>query len=276
MNFFPHISQEEQKKEWFCLWQPIINKLKSNADHTESNFINCLNTKNGTALFPYNWYSIKHLTEFALSNAENIKDIFSNISTKIKPNQENDNNEIIQQMLTEIKVIPALVLFGFKDIVYCRKDGVDFEAKLNGTSYGIEATYICGPNFKTQEKYLENSAYKQLSPVYLFKQKKLINRLKSIYDNKEKQVTKYEYNPSNAIICIMTNLEETDPFWLEHDQHNGKHPIQSFIDSRNIPTILMGAGLNLYISTKLNTLLSPFDREQYVTLAYGIDSKTGA
>lgn len=275
MNNFPHIPEAEQQKRWFCLWKAIIDKLIISKDCNESDLIILLNKEQGTDLFPANWQTLKHITEFALSEAKNANKIFSKIPASIKLNQNGPagtNKSIIEALFAEIQTIPLLSVLNFQNITYV-EEGIDFEAKLDDSIYVIEATYITGPNFKTQTVVHSENCNNSESCLYLIITHKLIHFLKRKYQAKEEQVLKHGHSRSNSIIIILTNLFETHPFWLEAQPHECKHPIQSFVDACEIPTIVFGSGLNLYVSEKLSSALPMFDKNRYLELAYGFDVK---
>src|ERR1700733_440040 len=257
---------EEQQKEWYLLWKPIIERCQECANANEIHLLQVLSNNEGT----FTWKTLKHLTEFTLNNAQSTSAIFSCISNKIKTNKD-DQNEIIQEMLSEIRVIPCLVIFGFKNLIYQRENSLDFIGSISNISKNIEVTYIRGPNFKTQTISTKLSQSGK-TPIYELKPKKLISKLKSIYQEKEEQVINHS-KQNESILFIVTNLLEGHQFWLENQPYEGKHPIQAFVDSCSIPTIVLAPGLIPYISNKLNHIfLLPFNRNKYIEIAYGIDA----
>jgi hypothetical protein len=269
-NNFPNIPNEEQKKAWFLLWIPIIKARLTCQNSKESPLLKRLETNEGL----YTWQSLKIITEFALTQAKNADQIFTKIARKIEPDVK-EPDEIINEMFAELKAIPFLKQRGFENLVYQRENSVDFQATLNGERIGIEVTYVHGPSFKTQKIDPEINQFAE-NPIYTLTSKKLINRLKSIYDEKEKQVLKHGYTASNAIIIIFTHLLEVYQPWLNHVPIDGKHVLQYFVDSCEIPTMIFGPGCTLYEPIKLAKVLPAFDRNEYVKMAYGIDSKAAA
>ncbi len=251
-NSFPHISEAEKQKEWFILLKPIIERRRSCINSNKSRLLQVLSDENA-------WLKLKKIIECSLKVCMDSKKIFFRIASKISFDEKKDPDEVIDEMFAEIRVIPLLCVLGFEDLRYNCKNNVDFNAILKKESFGIEVTYINGPNFKTQKKIGES--YYQLSP------KKLINRLKSAYDSKINQVSKH-CSQCNAIIIIVTDLEESYLPWLEEQPFKKKHPIQYFVDSCKIQTIVFGAGSTLYIPNSLQDKLQSFDKDKYVELAY--------
>ncbi len=147
MNTLSNIPNEEKSKKWFCLWRPIIENIQKLSCYRESNLLRTLSQSDTT----YNWCTIKHLTEYALENARDAKKIFSRISNKLKSDTV-DHNEIINQMMAELRAVPILNTFGINDLTYTREAGVDYNGRLKERSVAVEVTYICGPNFKTQKQ----------------------------------------------------------------------------------------------------------------------------
>ena len=265
-----NIPIEEKKKEWFLLLKPIILKLQNLSEaSSEAALINVLGSDSGAR----NWKTLRHLIAFGLTNVKNFKKIFSRISSKIHSAVE--GNEIINSMLAEVRVVPLLKLLGFDDLAYIRENGLDFHGQLNNEPYKIEVTYVDGPNFKTQKEVFPKpnhsaSQYYRFSGVFKLTTDKLINRLRSKHDEKRKQIEKYHIQ-EKVIIIILTDLLETDRFWLEDLSFNGKHPIQAFVDDCTIPIIVFGAGHNSYFSAQLAYLSSRFCKDEYLRLAYGVN-----
>lgn len=257
---------EEQQKEWYRLWKPIIDMCQQCNNADKIDLLQVLSNDIGS----FTWKNLKHLTEYALNNSQNASAIFQRISSKIKKD-ENNQNEIIQEMLSEIRAIPCLVMFGFKNLIYERSDSLDFKGTIDNVHKNIEVTYISGPNFKTQTKSEKLSKPGKPS-IYELGSKKLISRLKSTYQNKEYQFDNHASTQDNSILFIITNLLECDQFWLMDQPYEGKHPIQAFVDSCPVPTIILAPGLNPYISNKLESILLPFDKYRYIELAYGMNA----
>lgn len=254
---------EEQQKKWYLLWKPIIEKCQKCTNASEIHLLQVLSNNEAT----FTWKTLKHLTEYALNNCEKASTIFSRISNKIKTDKDNQN-EIIQEMFSEIRAIPCLVMLGFKNLIYQRSDSLDFRGSIDGMLKNIEVTYIGGQSFKTQTKSEKLSKPNKL-PIYELKPRKLINKLKSIYQEKEEQFVKH-HNQNESILLILTNLLEADQFWFEDQPYEGKHPIKAFVDNCSIPTIVLAPGLIPYTSKQLESILLPFDRNKYLELGYGI------
>ncbi len=265
MILFSNIPDTEKDKEWFRLLVSIIERRAQCPNSEISPLLNVLSSDDGA----HNWKTIKHLIEYCLNNAKNSQAIFSKVTTCIKIEAE-DQDDRIDDMFAELSAIPCLYLIGFESLVHHKVDSVDFSAKLNGVSYGIEVKHIRGPSFKTQEKISLLTVQADL-PLHKLTPDKLVSKLESAHDSKIDQLKKYVAQTSSSpILFLITKLEETDPFWLKDQPYKGKHPIQGFVDECSMPTILLSnAGLNLYVSSSLSHLLLPFDRNKYIELSTG-------
>jgi hypothetical protein len=217
------VPEAELKKEWYRLWMHLLDAYKKNPISEPSKFDSI------------NWQAIKGLIECALNNVENGERVFSRssqISTEIDP------SSVFSDIFAELKCVPYLLSKGFKNIRYNQKNNVDFVAEFNGSIWGIEVAYIRGPNFKTQSVCSE--ILETENEVYCLGVTKLIMLLNDKYLKKQKQVLKHGFDETNAIIFLVTDLEETDAVWLDHDPVEGKHPIDFFVTSVRISTILFG------------------------------------
>ena len=121
------------------------------------------------------------------------------------------------------------------------RKSLDFSAKFDKKFYHIEVAYLQGPSFKTQKKLIFNGPPPS-EPVYELQAKKLINRLKTICNEKEKQAVNHGSDPSNALILLISDLDEMHEPWLQHDEFQGQHPIQGLVTSREFPTIILAPG----------------------------------
>lgn len=256
----------EQNQPWFKCWKRIVKILLKDVDpETIYPLIKILCEDRDL----YNWKSIKKVTEYALKNAINAKQIFSRISKRIKTGSHENNNNVINQMFAELRVIPLLTQLGFTSITYKREDSVDFVAQLNSKNFHIEVSFLGGKNFSGQDVD-EQRSYLSGYTVYDLDVIVLLKKLSNKYREKEEQVLKYS-DGNDSIIILCTHREEVDPFWFQHKEAFGVHPIQSFVNNCKISTIVFGPGSILYVSEKLNNILLPFDRARYIERAYGIN-----
>lgn len=251
---------EEKQNKWYKSWEPIIERRKLCVNPKDSLLLQLLNSKSEEK----NWRVLKNLTEYALSNATNAEKIFSNRVSQMKFDDNSKPDEIIEETLSELVAICLLKMLGFEKICHFREDSVDFKAILKKEEFYIEVSFINGPNFKTQEN-IGNNFYKLLF-------EKLENKFKNKYESKIKQILKRS-DKDQGIIILITNLEETYSPWLQCLSKNEKHPIQLFVDSCEIPTIVFGQGLTVYISEKLKSKCNHFDRYKYVEQVYGISKE---
>lgn len=263
MTDFSQIPEAEKKRQWFLLIEPIAKVRRSRPNHQDSKLLMALEKKKG----PANWENVKLVMENALNNSINAERIFSRAS---QINTDPNPDGVIDDMFAEARTVPYLHLKGFRNINYNRRDGLDFSAEFENQTYYIEVAYIRGPCFKTQETVFTTEQTN--IPVFQLKARKLINRLKTIYIEKEKQVIKHGMNSSNAIIFIISDLEEMYEPWLEHELFEGNHPLQGFILSRKIPTIIFAPGTVYEPSaSSLNQtfgVLQPFDWEKFKIMTY--------
>ena len=169
-------------------------------------------------------------------------------------------------MLAELQTVPLLIQLGITNIIYKKENSADFIAILNDISIEIEVSRMRGPNFKTQIN-IPSTNNSIIAAELTTRQ--LISKLKTKFNEEKKQIS----DPSNAIIVLFIDLEEAHSFWLKNRPYNGKHPLQAFVDSCEIHTILFAPGFTLYVSEKLAANLIAYDRNQYLQLAYGISKK---
>lgn len=233
ISSFSHIPEEERKMKWFLLIEPLARVRSSRPDPQNSRLLRTLDKQEGLGA----WKDIKYSMEAAFKNVMNAERIFSRAS-HIKT--ESNPDGVIDDMFAELRAIPYLLYKGFKNIEYNRRNGLDFSCEFEGQTYEIEVAYLRGPTFKTQEQvFLAESVS---APIFRLEAKKLINRLKSICDEKEKQVLRHGRNDSDALIFVISDLDELYEPWLNHDEFQGKHPILGFVESRKIPTIVFSPG----------------------------------
>lgn len=256
MADFPHIPEAEKKKRWFLLIEPLVKARCSRPGHMDSKLLKTL----GEGV---TWKNVKLLMENALQHAANSERIFSRTS---QIHTDPDPDGVIDDMFAEARTIPYLLIKGFKNIRYNRRDGPDFSVEFDNQTYHIEVAYIRGPNFKTQTPVFITEVTG--APIFQLEAKKLISRLKTVYAAKEKQVLKYGGDPSNTIIFIISDLEEMYEPWLDHEHFEEKnHPLTGFILSRKIPTVIFAPG-TVYepLPSALNQafgMLQPFDWEKF-------------
>jgi hypothetical protein len=234
MQNFLHIPEDEKKKKWFLLIEPLMKARSASLGVQEAKLLVAMQKESGWG----SWRMVKQAIEFVLRHVEKGDAIFSR-SAQIKTSSDPDG--VIDDMFAEVRAVPYLVLKGFSKLKYNRRDGLDFSALVNQKTYHVEVAYLQGPSFKTQ-KNLSFEGATLIEPVYQMEAKKLINRLKSICTEKEEQADKHGGDPSNTIILILSDLEELHKPWLEHDEFQGQHPIQGLITSRKFPTVIFAPG----------------------------------
>lgn len=237
MSYFEHIPIEEQNSEWFLLLDPLLKARIGRNNLDQSDLIQCLKREQGGS----SWKTIKKMIEDNLKHVKDGKKIFERI-----PEIENHENPDypIQDMFSEFRAIPYLLQKGFLSLKYFRQDGIDFHGMFEGQNYYIEVTYIHGPDLKTfchnPDPYYYSDPAKP-KPEWDYS-RKLINLLTSKYAQKESQFLKRHLPLLNCLILIITDLIETHEPWFNHVTVDGKHPIQSFVNSQKIATIIHGAG----------------------------------
>jgi hypothetical protein len=231
---FDHIPNGEKELEWWKGLFPLIQARLLREKPENSRLLKILNRDYGMRT----WRNVKKLIETTLAQVENGKRILARKS-EIKGSSDPDG--IIDDMFGELRTVPYLLLKGFKNISYSRQKGLDFKAEFEGQVFHIESTYVHGPDFKTQE-YLFTSNSKTSLPFYKIRPDKLIRLLEGTYSRKKEQVMRYGETIHNALIFMVTDLEETYAPWLEHPQIQEVHPLVSFVLSCEVPTVIFGCG----------------------------------
>jgi hypothetical protein len=225
MFYFGEIMSQRQS---LGLLDPIIEACKKLPNSSSVDLLNALEREDVRL-------GLAELIDLALAYVANVETIFSRVH---EIRGSSDPNGTIEDMLAELTAAKYLVHKGFKNIVYVRKNGVDFCCEFDGKIIHVEVAYVRGPNFKTQIKL----PFDKTLPSYQLDSRKLINRLKTVAGEKEQQILKHGYNRSNALVLIVSYLLELYEPWLDHEQVNSKHPVQFFVESRKIPTIILGPG----------------------------------
>ncbi|MFZ0565698.1 MAG: hypothetical protein WAM28_05895 [Chlamydiales bacterium] len=244
---FDHIPDSEKEAEWFCLLKPLLNERLARENPTNSRLIQTLIKTEGS----HTWETLRDYINNIIPVVENGKRVFSR-KEEIR-NTENPDNPI-EEMFAEFRAASYLIQKGFKKIKYFRQEGSDFQAYFNNRLYFIEVTYIHGPNLKTFHNN-PSSIDTLIDPSdkdYLEKRKKLLdeweysrkltNLLKSKYSKKEYQLKKRGVEAEHGLIVIITDLIETYESWFDHEIINGDHPLSHFVKTREIATVLHGAG----------------------------------
>lgn len=230
---FPHIPDEEKKKKWFLLIEPLAKAHCSRPGGQDAKLLKAMQKEDGWG----SWKTIRQVVTFALQHVSGAESIFSRAS---RIHTDPDPDGVIDDMFAEARAVSYILLKGFEEIGYNGKDGLDFFAKFGGRTYNIEVAYIRGPAFKTQRPIMISKATSE--PVYELEAKKLINRLKTICSGKEKQATKHGGTPSDTIVFVISDLDEMYEPWLKHDKFQGQHPILGFVTSRKFPTVVFTPG----------------------------------
>jgi hypothetical protein len=157
-------------------------------------------------------------------------------------------------MFAEFRAASYLFQKGFKEISYFRQKGSDFQTCFNSQLFYIEVTYIHGPNFKTfhNNPDLVHTLLDPSDPDFVRKRKKLLDEweysrkltdlLKARYSKKESQLKNRNVPLENCLIIIITDLTETHEPWFNNETINGDHPLLHFVKTREIATVLHGAG----------------------------------
>lgn len=230
---FEHIPQTEKgQQEWWTRLYPLIQARLLREKPESSKLLKILGRTNGS------WGEIKNSIETALTNVKDGERILARIS-EIKNSPDPDG--IIDDMFGELRTVPYLLMKGFKNIAYSRREGLDFKAEFEGNVFQIESTYVHGPDFKTQE-YVFASKLETISPIYKIRPDKLIRLFEGIYSKKKEQVMRHHGTARNSFIVMITDLEETHAPWLEHASIQGIHPILKLILSWEIPVVIFGRG----------------------------------
>lgn len=236
---FDHIPNDEKNKEWWRRLEPIFRARLQREKPEDSKLLRVLSNRNGF----YSWRDIKYSIELAIQNVKGGESILARTS-EIEGSSDPDG--IIDDMIGELRTVPYLLMKGFKNICYSRRDGLDFTAEFEGKGFHIESTYVHGPDFKSQEYYtskFENnsSLYK---PFYINKIRpdKLVRLFERTYSDKKEQVMRHHGTAQNSLIFMITDLEETYAPWLEHAKIQGVHPLLNLILSWDIPVVIFGCG----------------------------------
>jgi len=265
-HLFDHIPELERKKKWFLLLQPLLHERLKRNNPSDSLLIQTLSQT--TEMF--NWKTLKSYIEKSVEKAINSEKIFSRIQeVKHDPNPDNP----IEDMFAELKAIPYLVQKGFSNLQYFRQKGSDFHAEFERQTFYIEVTCIHGSALKTfphnppHINSFEPDYQKKIDTIKNWdSSRKLTDLFKSKYEKKEKQLIKRDLNLSNCLILIFTNLMDTHEGWFEHVKINGLHPLQNFVNTQEIATVIHGASIYEPESTALNGYfgkLNPLAREKY-------------
>ena len=229
---FDKVPSIERKEVWFVTLVPIVNNLLKRDNPAGSRFIQTLFDKSYSG-----WNALKNAIVWAQANIENWEQIFA-ISARTE--SSNDPDTVIYAALAEITAAKYLFLRWFERISF-NKTGIDISSFFQDQPWNIEVTFISGEDFKTQVEAFP-SIDEHISPTYCLESRKLISRLKSKYQEEEKQLGKWFDNKRNCAIVIVTHLFETRAQMLSHDEIDGLHPIQFFVKSCVVPTIVIGSG----------------------------------
>lgn len=214
---FSHIPSKEKKQKWFLLLEPLIQARNLRENCYESKLIKTMNHS-------YEWKNIQSIIELAINNCKNAESIFA-AANRIRTSQNPD--QVIDEIFAELRALRFLINNDAKNITYNKKNNIDFTCHLGIFIKGVEVTYINGPDFKTQSFSLDS--------------KRLINLLKSKYEDKKKQLIKHGYNYSNCIVILVSDLLEMYEPWLAHDLIDGLHPLEYFVLNTEIPTIILSS-----------------------------------
>ncbi len=225
------VPDHERQSRWFKTIEPLIINLLKRKEAKTSLFIRTLFDKGYS-----NWNLLKGIIEWAENHVKNWEQIFA-LSARIKTNLDPDI--VIYSALAEITAAKYLFLREFENIVF-NKQGIDIQASFQNTLWNIEVTFISGKDFKTQQAIFPSND-SRCSPIYYLDSHNLINRLKSKQQEKENQIKRANLDEGNSLVIIVTYLLETFEPWLSHNQESNMHPIQTFIESCNIPTIVIGS-----------------------------------
>lgn len=240
---FSIIPEQERKAEWFLLLEGLLKKRKTLQYPENSALITVLNG--------YRWTDIRSLINHLIEHVDNYKKIFSRVSDL---NNQNDPDNLIDAIFTEIEAAVYLVFRGFKNTRYIgagQQRSFDFSAMSAEKIYDVEVKY--------RTAKIENGVCELESTP-------LVTKLRSAYDEAKEQIDKRGHNEHNAILIIVCRAFELEPQFMDHDLHKGKHPIQSFVDSCKIPTVVLPVGYE----TKDKFGDKAFDRDEFVKFCYPI------
>lgn len=231
---FDHIPNEDKLKLWFILLSLLVKKRQVKNDFEQSPLIIALNRNEGYA----SWKTLKILIEKVIHNVKGGERIFSR-TTEIENDPNPDNP--IADMFAECKAAIYLLQKGFYDLEYFRQDNIDYQAKFNNELFYVEVTYLHGPDFKIFGDSNPNPQILKPGEKWDYS-RKLTNFLKSKYSNKELQFLKRNLDPSRCLLLLITDLMETHEPWFDHAKINDLHPIQYFVKTQKIATVLCGCG----------------------------------
>lgn len=234
MLYFDHIPVEEKSKPWFSLLVPLLNARLKKKNYEEAPLVIALNRIKSFA----SWKVIKNLIEKILLNVKGGDKIFSR--TREIENDPNPDNPITD-MFAECRAAVYLLQKGFYDLNYFRQNNIDFHAKFDDKTFYIEVTYLHGPDLKIFGNSNPDPNIVKAEEEWDYS-RKLTNFLKSKYSNKEPQFLKRSLDPSACLILIFTDLMETHEPWFDHAKIDGHHPIQHFVQTQKIATVLCGSG----------------------------------
>ncbi len=233
---FEHIPEAEKKQNWWLRLRPLIQARLSRDNQENSKLLNVLNDNNKFCT----WRNVKNLIEIAFKNVKSADSILARAS-EIRSSPDPDG--IIDDMFGELRTVPYLLIKGFKNISYFRREGLDFKAEIAGNVFYIESTYVQGPDFKTQEYMIVNpESPNHLPSIYKIRPDKLIRLFDRTYSNKKEQIMRFQGTAQNSLIFMISDWEETYAPWLDHAKIQGVHPIQSLILNCEFPVVIFGRG----------------------------------
>ncbi len=234
MAHFEHIPESEKKKQWFCLLSPLIQRRIDRSNYFNSPLFEALNRTEG----PSSWKTLKDLIEEVLTNVTNGEKIFSR-NSEIANDPIPDNP--IADMFAECRAAIYLLKKGFYNLVYFRQNNIDYHADFDNETYYIEATYLHGPDFKVFNDSNPSAHFIKSHEKWDYS-RRVREFLKEKYLNKESQFLKRSLDPLRCLVLIFTDLMETYEPWFDHAKINDTHPIQYFVETQQIATVLHGCG----------------------------------
>jgi hypothetical protein len=234
MSYFNHIPREEKNSRWFSLLSPLLEARLLQSDAERSPLLSAMSRTEGSS----SWKGIKTLIQEVLGHVNNGERIFSRKS-EVMTNPNPDDP--IADMFAECRAALYLLQKGFYELSYSRQDDIDYRAKFDGKTYHIEVTYLHGPDFKIFGNSNPDETIVKPGEKWDYS-RRLINFLKSKYLNKESQFLKRSLDFSECLVLMITDLMETHEPWFDHAKVNGLHPIQSFVKTQNIATVVHGSG----------------------------------
>jgi hypothetical protein len=231
---FDHIPHEERNSNWFILLGPLLVERLLRGDAEKSPLLSAMNRTDGFS----SWKGIKVLIEEVLKHVLYGERIFSRAS-EVETNPNPDDP--IADMFAECRAALYLLQKGFHELSYSRQNDIDYRTKFDGKTYHVEVTYLHGPDFKIFGNSNPDQTVMKPGEEWDYS-RKLINHLKSKYSKKESQFTRRSLDCSFCLILMITDLMETHEPWFDHAKINGLHPIQYFVKTRNIATVVHGCG----------------------------------